>query len=141
MTTINWIDEVAQQAAAAQAQWQQAALRQLDATLREMGRSSSRPVVNINTSEPSANTQAQDGAFAEGGVEGPRRITFDVDNTSQHEKAARAKSEGFMIGLKESLADCGNELHSCQQTKGSAFQIENNAARTCTGSLMGYSFL
>ena len=44
------IDELAQQAAAAQAQWQQAALRQLDATLREMGRSSSRPVVNINTS-------------------------------------------------------------------------------------------
>ena len=44
------IDEVAQQAAAAQAQWQQAALWQLDATLREMGRFSSRPVVNINTS-------------------------------------------------------------------------------------------
>ena len=43
------IDELAQQAAAAQAQWQQAALQQLDATMREICRSSSRPVVNINT--------------------------------------------------------------------------------------------
>ena len=34
--------------------------------------------------EPSANTQAQDGAFAEGGAEGPRRIIFDVENISEH---------------------------------------------------------
>ena len=38
--------------------------------------------------EPSANTQAQDGAFAEGGAEGPRRIMFDVENISEHENAA-----------------------------------------------------
>ena len=38
--------------------------------------------------EPSANIQAQDGAFAEGGAEGPRRIMFDVENISEHENAA-----------------------------------------------------
>ena len=63
-----------------------------------MGRSSSRLVVNINTSEPSANTQAQDGAFAEGGAEGPRRIIFDVENISEHENVAGVKSEGLIIG-------------------------------------------
>ena len=38
--------------------------------------------------EPSANIQAQDGAFAEGGAEGARRIIFDVENISEHENAA-----------------------------------------------------
>ena len=48
--------------------------------------------------EPSANTQAQDGAFAEGGAEGPRRIIFDVENISEHENVAGVKSEGLIIG-------------------------------------------
>ena len=48
--------------------------------------------------EPSANTQAQDGAFAEGGSEGHRRFIFDLENISEHEKAAGAKSEGLTIG-------------------------------------------
>ena len=38
--------------------------------------------------EPSANIQAQDGAFAEGGAEGPRRIIFDVENIGEHKNAA-----------------------------------------------------
>ena len=38
--------------------------------------------------QPSANIQAQDGAFAEGGAEGARRIIFDVENISEHENAA-----------------------------------------------------
>ena len=48
--------------------------------------------------EPSANTSGCPPAFAEGGAEGPRRITFDVENISEHEKAAGAKSEGLTIG-------------------------------------------
>ena len=44
------INEAVHQAATAQVEWQQAALRQIDITLREIGRSSSRPIVNINTS-------------------------------------------------------------------------------------------
>ena len=30
--------------------------------------------------------------------EGPRRIIFDLENISEHEKAAGAKSEGLTIG-------------------------------------------
>ena len=36
--------------------------------------------------------------FAEGAGEGPRRIIFDLETISQHEKTAGAKSEGFAIG-------------------------------------------
>ena len=42
--------------------------------------------------EPSANTQAQDGAFAEGGAEGPRRIIFDAENINEHENVAGTRS-------------------------------------------------
>ena len=34
----------------------------------------------------------------EGAGEGPRRIMFDLETISQHEKAAGAKSEGLTIG-------------------------------------------
>ena len=46
----------------------------------------------------SANTPSQDGVIAEGGAEGPRRVVFDLETISQHEKAAGAKSEGLTIG-------------------------------------------
>ena len=45
----------------------------------------------------SANTVAQDTIFAEGGVEGPHRVVFDLETISQHEKAAGAKSEGLTL--------------------------------------------
>ena len=34
----------------------------------------------------SANTPSQDGVIAEGGAEGPRRVVFDLENISEHEK-------------------------------------------------------
>ena len=46
----------------------------------------------------SANTPSQDGVIAEGGAEGPRRVVFDLETISQHEKAAGAKSEGLTLG-------------------------------------------
>ena len=48
--------------------------------------------------QPSTSTQTQDGVLVEGAGEGPRRIIFDVENISEHEKAAGAKSEGLTIG-------------------------------------------
>ena len=47
---------------------------------------------------PSASADARASAFAEGGDEGPRRVVFDLENISEHEKAAGAKSEGLTIG-------------------------------------------
>ena len=47
---------------------------------------------------PPANASYRSEAFAEGGVEGPRRIIFDMENISQHEKTAGARSEGLTIG-------------------------------------------
>ncbi len=43
-------DQLARQAAEAQLQWQQVVVQRLDATLKEVARSTGRPVVNINTS-------------------------------------------------------------------------------------------
>ena len=48
--------------------------------------------------EPSANAPTREGAFAEGGNEGHRRFIFDLENISEHEKAAGATSEGLTIG-------------------------------------------
>ena len=47
---------------------------------------------------PPANASYRSEAFAEGGVEGPRRIIFDVENISQHEKTAGARNKGLTIG-------------------------------------------
>ena len=46
----------------------------------------------------SATTVSQNTMVAEGGAEGPRRVVFDLENISEHEKAAGAKSEGLTIG-------------------------------------------
>ena len=46
----------------------------------------------------SCDTQAQDGVSHEVVGEGPRRIIFDLENISEHEKAAGAKSEGLTLG-------------------------------------------
>jgi hypothetical protein len=43
-------------------------------------------------------TVAQDTVLHEDAGEGPRRIIFDLETISQHEKAAGAKSEGLTIG-------------------------------------------
>ena len=48
--------------------------------------------------EPSASAPPRGGIFDGGGVEGPRRVIFDVENISEHEKAAGAKSEGLTFG-------------------------------------------
>jgi hypothetical protein len=52
---------------------------------------------------PPANASYRSEAFAGDGVEGPRRIIFDVDNISQHEKTAGAKSEGLKVPTYPSL--------------------------------------
>ena len=49
--------------------------------------------------EPSASAPPQGGMFDGGGVGGPRRIIFDLENISEHDKAAGAKSEGLTSGL------------------------------------------
>ena len=49
-------------------------------------------VVAEGGDEPSASADTRVSAFAEGGDEGPRRVVFDLENISQHEKAAGAKS-------------------------------------------------
>ena len=46
----------------------------------------------------SCSTPLQNGVLHEGAGEGPRRIMFDLETISQHEKAAGAKSEGLTIG-------------------------------------------
>ena len=46
----------------------------------------------------SCDTVAQDTVSHEVVGEGPRRIIFDLENISEHEKAAGAKSEGLTIG-------------------------------------------
>ena len=46
----------------------------------------------------SCSTPLQNGVLHEGAGEGPRRIIFDLETISQHEKAAGAKSEGLTIG-------------------------------------------
>ena len=55
-------------------------------------------VVAEGGDEPSVSADARASAFAEGGAEGPRRVVFDLENISEHEKAAGAKSEGLTIG-------------------------------------------
>ena len=47
---------------------------------------------------PSTTTLSQDRVVVEGSGEGPHRIIFDVENISEHEKAAGAKSEGLTFG-------------------------------------------
>ena len=46
----------------------------------------------------SCDTVAQDTVSHEVVGEGPRRIIFDLENISEHEKAAGAKSEGLTLG-------------------------------------------
>ena len=48
--------------------------------------------------EPSCSTVAQDTVLHEGASEERRRVIFDLENISEHEKAAGAKSEGLTIG-------------------------------------------
>ena len=57
-----------------------------------------RAALRVPAHEPSASADARASAFAEGGDEGPRRVVFDLENISEHEKAAGAKSEGLTIG-------------------------------------------
>ena len=45
----------------------------------------------------SRDTLSQDRVSHEVASEGPRRIIFDVENISEHEKAAGAKSEGLTL--------------------------------------------
>ena len=47
---------------------------------------------------PSQDTLSQGRVSHEVASEGPRRIVFDMENISEHEKAAGAKSEGLNIG-------------------------------------------
>ena len=48
-------------------------------------------------SGPSASADTRVSAFAEGGIEGPRRFIFDLENISEHEKAAGAKSSRIPV--------------------------------------------
>ena len=55
-------------------------------------------LVACGVHEPSWSADAHASVLHEGASEGRRRVIFDLENISEHEKAAGAKSEGLTIG-------------------------------------------
>ena len=68
----------------------------------------------------SCDTVAQDTVSHEVVGEGPRRIIFDLENISEHEKAAGAKSEGLTLGpccdYNKGLGSFLNQMQSKNNT-------------------------